>query len=108
MLGLGNSIGGPDVFRDLNDVPSLQLWLKNAVGVAVGQWDDSSRQGRHVTQATSGNQAAESGGGLDFENYMNSLGMEKSELTEIDKELNEKVGYKVYEKKMSKIYKKIY
>lgn len=67
MLGLGNSIGGPDVFRDLNDVPSLQLWLKNGVGVAVGQWDDSSRKGRNITQATSGNQAAVSGGGLDFE-----------------------------------------
>ena len=67
MLGLGNSIGGPDVFRDLNDVPSLQLWLKNGVGVAVGQWDDSSRKGRNITQAIAGDQAVESGGGLDFE-----------------------------------------
>ena len=67
MLGLGNSIGGPDVFRDLNDVPDLQLWLKNGVGVAVDQWDDSSRKGRHIKQGTSGNQAGLLNGGLDFE-----------------------------------------
>ena len=43
-------------------------------------------------------------GGMDFENYMNSLGMEQKELNDIDKELNEKVGFKVYQKKMSKTY----
>jgi hypothetical protein len=86
MLGLGNSIGGPDVFRDLNDVPSLQLWLKNGIGVAVDQWDDSSRKGRHVRQATSGNQAAVSGGGLDFEeggshhyDFLPAIGIEKNQ-----------------------------
>ena len=85
MLGLGNSIGGPDVFRDLNDVPDLQLWLKNGVGVAVDQWDDSSRKGRHIKQA-SGNQASLFGGGLDFEegesdhyDFLPAIGIEKNQ-----------------------------
>ena len=70
MLGLGNSItsgSSLEGFVDLNSVSSLQLWLKNGTGVAVDQWDDSSGNARHATQATSGNQAAVSGGGLDFE-----------------------------------------
>lgn len=68
MLGLGSSATRhKKVFADLNDVSGLQLWLKNGVGVAVGQWDDSSRQGRHATQGTAGDQATVSGGGLDFE-----------------------------------------
>ena len=56
----------PDLV-DLKDVTQLQLWLKNGVGVAVGQWDDSSGKGRDVIQGTADNQAAVSGGGLDFE-----------------------------------------
>lgn len=68
MLGLGNnSTKYKKIFTDLNSVSRLQMWLQNGIGVAVGQWDDSSRQGRNITQATSGNQAAVSGGGLDFE-----------------------------------------
>lgn len=43
------------------------MWLKNDTGVAVGQWDDSSGNNNHATQATEANQAAVSGGGLDFE-----------------------------------------
>ena len=46
---------------------NMQLWLRNGVGVAVGQWDDSSGNGNHVTQGTSGNQAALAEGGLDFD-----------------------------------------
>ena len=70
MLGIGNSMclsnQHPDLV-DLKDVTQLQLWLKNGVGVAVGQWDDSSGKGRDVIQGTADNQAAVSGGGLDFE-----------------------------------------
>jgi len=46
---------------------NLSLWLKNDTGVAVGQWDDSSGNDNHVRQTTAENQAAVSGGGLDFE-----------------------------------------
>jgi len=45
----------------------MKLWLRNGVGVAVGQWDDSSGNGNNAVQGTSGDQAAVSGGGLDFE-----------------------------------------
>ena len=45
----------------------LKLWLRNGVGVAVAQWDDSSGNGNNATQGTSGNQAAVSGGGLEFD-----------------------------------------
>ena len=69
MLGLGNSITGGaalDEFTPAN-IANLALWLKNATGVTAAQWDDSSGNDNHVTQGTSGNQAAVSGGGLDFE-----------------------------------------
>ncbi len=68
MLGLGNSIsssGAPEP-DDLSRITDLELWLQNSVGVAVGQWDDSSGNSNHATQATGGNQATLSGGGLDF------------------------------------------
>ena len=70
MLGIGNSMclsNQHSDIVDLKDVTQLQLWLKNGVGVAVGQWDDSSGKGRDVIQGTADNQAAVSGGGLDFE-----------------------------------------
>ena len=69
MLGLGNSITGGaalDEFTPAN-IANLALWLKNATGVTAAQWDDSSGNDNHATQGTSGNQAAESSGGLDFE-----------------------------------------
>ncbi len=72
MLGLGLGRAYRDKFRDISgrgfyDTSNLQLWLRNGVGVAVEQWDDSSGKGRNVTQGTADNQAAVSGGGLDFE-----------------------------------------
>jgi|TARA_R100000479_G_scaffold173852_1_gene120747 hypothetical protein len=64
-LGLGATLGYTPF--TLTSVSSLALWLQNGVGVTVGQWDDSSGNNNHATQGTSGNQAAVSGGGLDFE-----------------------------------------
>ena len=72
MLGLGNSTtGGASLegFVDLTSVSSLQLWLKNGVGLAndpVSQWDDSSGNSRNVRQTTEGDRADLSGGGLLF------------------------------------------
>ena len=45
----------------------IAMWLKNNVGVTVGQWIDSSGSNRHLRQANPDNQAAVVGGGLDFE-----------------------------------------
>jgi hypothetical protein len=45
----------------------LKLWLRNNVDITVIEWKDSSGNGNHVTQTTSGNQASLSGGGLDFD-----------------------------------------
>ena len=69
MLGLGTDITSSSyVSMDLKDATTdLELWLKNDTGVAVGQWDDSSGNNNHVKQNTEANQAAVSGGGLDFE-----------------------------------------
>ena len=68
MLGLGNSItGGAALGFSPADIANLALWLKNGTGVTAAQWDDSSGNDNHVTQGTSGNQAAVSCGGLDFE-----------------------------------------
>tara|TARA_R100000315_G_C5211054_1_gene125368 strand:- start:222 stop:944 length:723 start_codon:yes stop_codon:yes gene_type:complete len=71
MLGLGNSLttsGFVEAFTPLATTGgTLKLWLQNGVGVAVGQWDDSSGNDNHAVQGTSGNQAAVVDGGLDFE-----------------------------------------
>jgi len=69
MLGLGTDITSSSyVSLDLKDATTdLELWLKNNTGVAVEQWDDSSGNNNHVKQNTEANQAAVSGGGLDFE-----------------------------------------
>ncbi len=69
MLGLGTDITSSSyVSMDLKDATTdLELWLKNDTGVEVGQWDDSSGNNNHVKQNTEANQAAVSGGGLDFE-----------------------------------------
>ena len=49
------------------DISGLAIWYKNDTGVAVGQWDDSSGNGRHAVQADADEQAAVSGGGLNFD-----------------------------------------
>ena len=67
MLGLGNSITGGALSEVVpSDISGLALWYKNNTGVAVGQWDDSSGNSRHAVQGTADDQAAVSGGGLDF------------------------------------------
>jgi len=75
MLGIGigviyGSEGG--VSTDLKQATSgtaagLRLWLKNDTGVTAAKWTDSSGFDNHASQGTEGNQAAVSGGGLDFE-----------------------------------------
>jgi hypothetical protein len=74
MLGLGISSTFPfeGVSTDLQQATSgtaagLQLWLKNDTDVTAAQWKDSSGNDNHAAQSTEGNQAAVSGGGLDFE-----------------------------------------
>lgn len=79
MLGLGIGAAydsGSGVSTDLQQATSgtalgLRLWLKNNTDVAVGEWKDSSGYDNHATQSTEGNQAAVSGGGLDFEGTEN-------------------------------------
>jgi len=66
MLGLGANIAMSDRLFSLNDISDLSLYLKNGVGVAVAQWDDSSGNANHATQATAGDQAALAEGGLSF------------------------------------------
>ena len=68
MLGLGNSITSGAALGEfsIDQISGLQLWLQNGEGVAAAQWDDSSGNSNHVTQATSGNQSAVEDGGLDF------------------------------------------
>ena len=51
----------------LTSISNLELWLQNGIGVTAAKWDDSSGNNNHATQATESNQAAVSGGGLDFE-----------------------------------------
>jgi len=78
MLGLGNSItSGVALSSDFTpaNISNLALWLKQGTGITsdggtpdkVSQWNDSSGNDNHAAQGTSGNQAAVSGGGLDFE-----------------------------------------
>ena len=74
MLGLGIASTFPfeGVSTDLLQATSgtaagLKLWLKNNTDVSVGQWKDSSGNDNHAQQDTAENQAAVSGGGLDFE-----------------------------------------
>ena len=69
MLGLANSVSGSSyTSMDLKDATTdLELWLKNNTGVTVSKWNDSSGNNNHATQSTEANQAAVSGGGLDFE-----------------------------------------
>jgi len=69
MLGLANSLSSSSyISMDLKDATTdLELWLKNNTGVTAAKWDDSSGNDNHATQSTEGNQAAVSGGGLDFE-----------------------------------------
>ena len=67
MLGLGNSITSGYAPFTLTSVSDLALWLQNGVGVTAAKWTDSSGNSNHATQAAEANQAAVSGGGLDFE-----------------------------------------
>jgi hypothetical protein len=69
MLGLGTDITSSSyVSMDLKDATTdLELWLKNDTGVTAAKWDDSSGNGNHASQSSESNQAAVSGGGLDFE-----------------------------------------
>jgi len=68
MLGLANGITNTSYQWQPNMVSAeMALWLRNGVGVTAAQWDDSSGNGRNITQATGGDQATVSGGGLDFE-----------------------------------------
>jgi len=67
MLGLGNTLPASATPADLTTLTTdLALWLKNGLAT-VSQWSDASGNSNHATQGTSGNQAAVSGGGLDFE-----------------------------------------
>ena len=69
MLGLGASISNNTASIggfELTSVSGLVMWLRNATGVAVSQWDDSSGNDNHVTQGTAGDQAALDQGGLNF------------------------------------------
>ena len=68
MLGLATGITNTSYQWQPNMVGAdLKLWLRNGVGVAVGQWDDSSGNANHAVQGTSGNQAVLAEGGLNFE-----------------------------------------
>ena len=68
MLGLGNSLLNKSYQWQPTFVGAdLKMWLRNGVGVAVTQWDDSSGNENHVRQSSSGNQGVVSDGGLDFE-----------------------------------------
>ena len=68
MLGLANGITNTSYQWQPNMVSAeMALWLRNGVGVTAAQWDDSSGNSRHIRQATGGDQAVVSGGGLDFE-----------------------------------------
>ena len=74
MLGLGvdstmmYAFSGMDLKQATSGTAAgLRLWLKNNTGVTASKWTDSSGRSNHVTQSTEGNQAAVSGGGLDFE-----------------------------------------
>lgn len=69
MLGLANSLSSSSyISMDLKDATTdLELWLKNDTSITAAKWTDSSGNDNHATQSTEGNQAAVSGGGLDFE-----------------------------------------
>tara|TARA_R110001592_G_scaffold271609_1_gene538162 strand:- start:324 stop:1022 length:699 start_codon:yes stop_codon:yes gene_type:complete len=69
MLGLSTGITNTSYQWQPTSVGAdLKLWFRNNVGVAVGQWDDSSGNANHAVQDTSGNQGSLSGdGGIDFE-----------------------------------------
>jgi len=69
MLGLGSSLAlGGAVSEFLpTSISDLSIWLKNAENVSGASWRDASGNNNHIAQSSSGNQASESGGGLDFE-----------------------------------------
>ena len=68
MLGLANGLTNTSYQWQPNMVDAnMVLWLRNGVGVEQGQWADSSGNGRHITQATGGDQATVVEGGLNFE-----------------------------------------
>jgi hypothetical protein len=67
MLGIGNSLLNKSYQWQPNFVGAdLKLWLRNGVGVEVAQWSDSSGNGNHAVQSSSGNQGSIFRGGIDF------------------------------------------
>lgn len=93
MLGLANGITNTSYQWQPNMVgATIALWLRNGVGVTAAQWDDSSGNGRHITQATGGNQATVSGGGLDFE----STEADHYDITGTDIEIGTKEAFMVF------------
>ena len=69
MLGLGSSLITPGGVSEIipSEISGLQIWYKNNTDVAVGQWNDSSGNGRHAVQGTGDQQASVSNGGLHFD-----------------------------------------
>jgi hypothetical protein len=70
-LGLGADSSSYQDF-DLTDVSDLSLWLKNNTNVAVARWDSSASVTNNASQSSEANQAALSGGGLDFDGINDS------------------------------------
>ena len=67
MLGLATGITNTSYQWQPNMVDAtMVLWLRNGVGVSQAQWDDSSGNGRHITQSADNDQADVVEGGLDF------------------------------------------
>mgnify|MGYP003139731456 FL=1 len=75
-MGLSLSLGASQsnyTSFSITDVSNLTLWFQNGVGITsdgvnrVSKWEDSSGNGNHATQSSTGDMALLSGGGLDFE-----------------------------------------
>jgi hypothetical protein len=70
-LGIGATATYPKLFSPY-DINQLSLWLAKGIGNTAAQWDDSSGNGNHAAQGTSGNQAVPvAGDGLNFEGGSN-------------------------------------
>tara|TARA_R100001015_G_C4578341_1_gene135247 strand:+ start:125 stop:841 length:717 start_codon:yes stop_codon:yes gene_type:complete len=68
-LGSGLSISSGSYASEftLTDISDLSLWLKNNTSITVSRWDSSASVTNHASQSSEANQAALSGGGLDFD-----------------------------------------
>ena len=68
MLGLATGITNTSYKWQPDRVGGdLKIWLRNNVAITTTRWDDSSGNGNHINQTSSGDQAALSDGGWDFE-----------------------------------------